>query len=125
MNIDQEEKPASRHGVLKGILYSNAFAVVAFAIAYTIGNWYDLMGGIISSAEFVLVPIGMGIISIKYWLQPEKRLVSLLPLTVVNTLIAIILSAVFMQEGAVCLLIVSPLLLGFMWVGIFIGKYII
>lgn len=124
MNIEEEEKPASHQGVLKGILYSNAFAVVAFAIAYAIGNWYDLMGGIISSAEFVLVPIGMGMIAIKYWLHPTKRLASLLPLTVVNTLIAILLSAVVMQEGAICLLIVSPLLLGFMWVGIFIGKYI-
>jgi hypothetical protein len=124
MEIDHEEKPALRPQALKGILYSNAFAVVAFAIAYTIGNWYDLMGGIISSAEFVLVPIGMGIIAIKYWMHPKRRLVSLIPHTVVNTLIAIILSAVFMQEGAICLLIVSPLLLGFMWVGIVIGKYI-
>jgi hypothetical protein len=29
-----------------------------------------------------------------------------------------------MREGTICLLIVSPLLLGFMWVGIILGKYI-
>lgn len=124
MEIEPQKKPAFNKEMLKGILYPNIFAIVSFAFAYTIGNWQEFMGGIISSAEFILVPIGMGIIAMKHWLHQKKRLVSLLPFAIVNTLIAIVLSAVFMKEGAICLLIVSPLLLGFMWVGILIGKYI-
>ena len=116
--------PGARYAVLQGIVFSNIFAVVAFAIAYWIANYDDLSGGIISFAEFVLVPIGMGIIAMRYWRRRQERLVALLPFAVLNTVIAILLSALFMGEGVICLIIVSPLLLGFMWVGVFIGKYI-
>ncbi|MBT1712147.1 hypothetical protein KK062_28155 [Fulvivirgaceae bacterium PWU5] len=116
--------PGARYAVLKGIVFSNIFAVVAFALAYWLANYDDMSGGILSLAEFVLVPIGMGIIAMWYWRRRQERLVALLPFALLNTVIAIMLSAVFMGEGVICLIIVSPLLLGFMWVGVFIGKYI-
>lgn len=124
MENDHQENSSSLKHVLKGILYSNIFALVAFAIAYTIANWQDYMGGIISTAEFVLVPIGMGIIAMKQWLHKTRRIVHLMPSALANTVIAIALSALFMGEGVICLVIVSPLILGFMWTGMLIGKYI-
>ncbi len=108
----------------KGILYSNLFAVVSFAIAFAASNWNEALGVVFTFSEFVLVPIGMGIVAMKFWINLNKPLIKLLPTTIINTIIAILLSAIFMKEGVICLLIVSPLILGFMWCGVLIGKYI-
>jgi len=118
-------KPSPRTLTFKGIVYGNIFAFTAFAIAYAISEWNDDVGAMLSFAEFVLVPIGMGIIGTRYWLQISPKLVAMFPYTLTNTFIGILLSAVFMGEGYICLLIVSPLILAFMWVGVLIGKYLV
>ena len=124
MNDNNPSTPVSNF-IFKGILFSNLFAIVAFAIAYGITNWNEDIGGILSFSEFVLVPIGMGIIAMKFWIETKFRLLALLPYAILNTLIAIALSALFMGEGIICIIIVSPLVLAFMWIGVLIGKYIL
>ena len=124
MNDNNPSTPVSNF-IFKGILFSNLFAIVAFAIAYGITNWNEEIGGILSFSEFVLVPIGMGIIAMKFWIETKFRLLALLPYAILNTLIAIALSALFMGEGIICIIIVSPLVLAFMWIGVLIGKYIL
>ncbi|MBT1690438.1 hypothetical protein [Dawidia soli] len=121
-NVVQD--PGSRYAIVKGIVYSNIFAVVAFALAYLLMNLNEAGGIVISWAEFILVPIGMGVIAMRFWRRKQQRLSARLPLVVLNTVIAIMLSAFFMGEGVICLVIVSPLLLGFMFVGVLIGHYI-
>ncbi len=116
--------PDTGNSILKVILYSNIFAVISFATANAITNWDSDIGRILSFSEFVLVPVGMGIIAMKFWVVLNKRLVALLPFAIANTLIGISLSALFMGEGIICLIIVSPLVLVFMWRGIILGKYI-
>src|SRR5690606_29836816 len=116
-------KPSPRTLTFKGIVYGNIFAFTAFAIAYAISEWNDDVGAMLSFAEFVLVPIGMGIIGTRYWLQISPKLVAMFPYTLANTFIGILLSAVFMAEGYICLLIVSPFILSFLWVDVRIGKY--
>lgn len=112
------------NGIEKGIVTSNACALVAFGLAYALYRLNEQAGFILTFSEFVLVPLGMGIIAMKFWVKTEKRIVRLLPYIVLNTIIALALSAIFMHEGVICLLIVSPLILGFMWCGVLIGKYI-
>jgi hypothetical protein len=124
MNTNQTP-PAPRDAIFKGILYSNIFALIAFAIAYTVTNWNEEVGGILSFSEFVLVPIAMGMIAMKFWMETKKRLLALFPYALLNTLIGIALSAVFMGEGYICIIIVSPLVLAFMWIGVVIAKYVL
>lgn len=124
MNTNQTP-PASRDAIFKGILYSNIFALIAFALAYTVTNWNEEVGGILSFSEFVLVPIAMGMIAMKFWMETKKRLLALFPYALLNTLIGIALSAVFMGEGYICIIIVSPLVLAFMWIGVVIAKYVL
>jgi hypothetical protein len=124
MNEHQNPAPVSNL-ILKGLLFSNIFALIAFAIAYGITNWNEEIGGILSFSEFVLVPIGMGIIAMKFWMDTKLKLLSLFPYALANTIIAIALSAYFMGEGIICIIIVSPLILAFMWIGVLIGKYIL
>jgi hypothetical protein len=122
----KEHNPASSNYaelLFKGILYSNIFAVITFAIAYTVTNWNEDAGAILTFSEFVLVPISMGIIAMKSWMLTRKRLVSLLPYAILNSIIGVSLSFLFMGEGYICLIIVFPLILGFMWTGVVLGKY--
>lgn len=114
-----------RDAIFKGILYSNIFALIAFAIAYAVTNRNEEVGGILSFSEFVLVPIAMGMIAMKFWMMTKKRLLSLFPYALLNTVIGISLSAVFMGEGYICIIIVSPLVLAFMWIGVVIAKYVL
>jgi hypothetical protein len=110
--------------LIEGIIYSNLFALVCFAIAYGISNWDSEVGSTLIFSEFVLVPMSMGIMAMKFWSCTEKRLIRLLPYAILNTIIAIAFSGLFMGEGYICLVIVSPLVLGFMWSGVILGKYI-
>ena len=110
--------------VVKGIVYANIFAIISFAVAYAASNWNEAVNSIFIFSEFVLVPVGMGIIAMKFWIKTGKRMKEFLSYSIINTIIAIILSAVFMREGIICLVIVSPLIVGFMWTGVVIGKYI-
>ena len=124
MNEQDQSTPGSNL-ILKGLLYSNIFALIAFAITYGITNWNEEIGGILSFSEFVLIPIGMGIIAMKFWMGTKLTLLRLFPYTLANTAIAIALAAYFMGEGIICIIIVSPLILAFMWIGILMGKYIL
>lgn len=122
--MDTGENKDKKYIFLKGIIYSNIFAVVSFTLAHLISKLNSEVGYVLSWSEFVLVPISMGIISIKYWIKESKKLSSFVTISILNTLIAILLSAIFMGEGVICLIIVSPLILGFMWWGILIGKHL-
>lgn len=108
-----------------GVLLSNAFAMASFVTAYLI-NYYLTRDAIaiLALTEFVLVPICMGIIAGWFWLKTGKKNLILLLYSLINSLIAVGLSAIFMGEGIICLIIVSPLILAFMWIGILISKYI-
>jgi hypothetical protein len=110
--------------LVNGVIFSNLFAFAAFFLAHWISNWDDDTGNVLIVAEFILVPVGMGIIAMKFWINAVKGLKGLILVSIINTIIAIALSAFFMGEGVICLVIVTPLILGFMWAGIVIGKYI-
>lgn len=123
--MENFERPANAGTLIaKGFIYSNIFAIVAFALAYWITGMNEQAGNTLIFAEFVLVPVGMGMISIKFWIQLTGRILSVLIFGVINTLVAIALSAIFLKEGVICLLMVSPLILAFIWVGMLIGKLI-
>ena len=112
--------------IIEGIIYSNIFAVTAFALAYVITYYVSVDAGtVLSFSEFVLVPITMGIIAMKFWSKTGKRITRLLLYALLNALIALGLSALFMGEGIICLIIVFPLIFAFMWVGMLISKYIL
>lgn len=108
--------------ILQGIIVSNLFAMAAFSLTYLAIHFGDTLGSVLTFSEFVLVPIVMGIIASHFWIKVQEKLSRLFLPSLVNTVIAILLSAIFMGEGVICLIIVSPLILAFMWVGVVIGR---
>lgn len=73
---------------------------------------------------FVVFPIAMGFISAYFWRHRRRKTVNYIGLSAINTIIVIALSYIFLKEGVICLLIVSPLILVFITAGALIGKVI-
>jgi len=73
-------------------------------------------------SEFVVLPIIMGMIAAWFWRKLEMTGKKLTWNSVINGTIAILLSFVFLREGVICLIIVSPLVFAFVITGAFIGK---
>ena len=100
---------------------------VANLVSFTVialTRYFLLSGnsGTLIFSEFVIVPIIMGIISTWYWRNLQLSTGRLTILSIYNALVAVILSFVFLGEGAICLLIVSPLLVVFILTGALIGR---
>jgi hypothetical protein len=79
--------------------------------------------GLLIFSEFVIIPILMGITN-AYFLRNLYTLKTrkLVGISCINGLIAIVLSYIFLKEGTICLVIVSPLLFCFIFLGILMGR---
>jgi uncharacterized protein YndB with AHSA1/START domain len=101
-----------------GFLLSNAFGMAAIGISKLLMK--DFNGTLIFS-EFVIVPFLMGIVSAWFWRNINFGSRQLAAWSCYNTLIAILLSALILKEGVICLIIVSPLLMAFIIMGSSVG----
>ncbi len=103
----------------KGFLVSNIVALISVALIKYPG--FQNNGTLIFSV-FVIVPLLMGIIGSWFWTKEVIKSKTLAGYSVLNGFIAIILSFIFLGEGIICLLIVSPLIFAFIITGSFMGK---
>jgi len=71
---------------------------------------------------FVIVPLLMGIISAWFWVKSAPKSKTLVGYAILNSFLAILLSYIFLGEGILCLLIVSPLICAFVITGTFLGQ---
>lgn len=85
-------------------------------------RWFKPDPGILVFSEFVIVPVLMGVISAWCWKNLGTKGKVLTGYSVLNALAAILLSSIFLGEGVICLIIVSPLVMGFVITGAFIGR---
>lgn len=78
--------------------------------------------GVLVYSQFVILPMLIGIISAWFWRDLNLKSKTIVGYSLVNSLLAISLSYLFLGEGVICLIIVSPLILIFVITGAFIGK---
>jgi uncharacterized protein YndB with AHSA1/START domain len=104
---------------LKGFIAPNVFAVTSMAITRYFIN--DDAGQLIAS-EFLIIPIMMGIICAWFWRDIDLLRMKRILYSCSNVFITIGLSYIFLQEGVICLIIVSPLIFCFVLIGISIGR---
>ncbi|MCZ4245068.1 hypothetical protein [Pedobacter punctiformis] len=96
--------------------------VVAIFIIW-LNKYLDVQSeGSLIFSEFVIIPLFMGIISIWFWRKLNLKSSALVGYSIVNGGIALFLSYIFLGEGVLCLIIVSPLIFAFIVTGAFIGK---
>lgn len=105
--------------ILQGILIANIFAFLIIGIQSSLAPKDT---GILVFSEFVIIPMLMGIITAWFWKDTGIRGKQITGYSILNGLIAILMSFFFLGEGFICLLIVSPLISGFVISGAFIGR---
>jgi len=110
---------AYKFNLVSGFVVSNLVALVFVGAAKYTG--LQSSGTLIFSI-FVIVPMLMGIVSAWFWMKNDVKSKALAGYSVLNGSLAILLSFVFLGEGIICLLIVSPLIFGFIIAGAFVGQ---
>ena len=88
-----------------------------------LGSW---TGGILGFSQFLLIPFGMGFVAAYFWfpppVSPKFKAKPVAGAAFLNTLAACVGSAIVLREGAICLLMASPLLWAFMALGMSVGQ---
>lgn len=124
--LDFEKRNSSYASrLLAGMIISNVTGLALIGLSKLIMKASPGAEGILTGSNFVLTPMIMGFICGWFWRHPRLKAWRTIPWTVLNTFIAIGASYIFLEEGMFCLIIVSPLILGFMIAGVFIGKAIL
>lgn len=109
--------------LLAGIAIPNIFAIAIIGMLQLVNSYVsDSASSIFVFSNFIIVPTLMGIISAYFWRDLEMKTSKKIGWSALVAIIAIFLSAVILKEGAICLLIVSPLIIGFVLAGLAIGK---
>jgi len=110
--------------LLPGFIIPNVMAPLVIWGTRAVLEWNSSAVGVLILAEFILVPLMMGFVSGVLWRRQPARAGRLFLWSLINTGIALGLSALMMGEGVICLLIVSPLLLGGIFGGTLIGWHV-
>ncbi len=110
-----------------GILVANAFAMAVMGLtAFVFTYLYHYSNGAGTQffiySDFIIIPMAMGIICAWFWKDLELKNGYYLVNALLAVIVAILCSFLFLGEGVICLIIVSPLLMAFIVAGVFIGK---
>lgn len=89
--------------------------------AWLVGLNYQTSGVFVGSS-FIVIPLLMGIISAYFWKDLKLAVGYFFLNSLLLTALALTGSYFFMQEGVVCLIIVSPVLLTFVYLGGIVGR---
>lgn len=108
-----------KSNLVNGFIASNLVALLIVGLMKYIKLQDE---GTLTFSVFVIVPLLMGIISSWFWTKTDMKSKALAGYSILNGTIAIFLSFVFLREGIICLLIVSPLIFAFLITGVFIGQ---
>ncbi len=101
------------------ILLSNLFGIVIVAL----NNAFRMQDvNVFLYSEFVIVPMLMGIICTWFWRKLNLRKRDLFGNLCLTCLATVVLSNLLFNEGFICLIIASPILLSFMTFGGFVGR---
>lgn len=108
--------------IILGIVVANIVAFIpVFLIKFLLPDEAGSNDLLIFS-EFVILPFLMGIIGAFFWRDLALTNMLYLLYALCISILGLICSGFFMGEGYICLIIVSPLLIGFVIAGTFIGK---
>lgn len=115
--------------IVSGIVISNVFAIVMVGLSKFLDDLVKTPGegfdpAVLIFSNFFIIPFVMGLICAWQWRALNLRTAPVIGWCCINTLIAVLLSAVFLREGSICLLIVSPVILALMIIGVIIGRLI-
>jgi hypothetical protein len=124
-----QETPKSIHRFwiwLQGAFVSNVCGFVCVAILTIVGsgfNWKRLgqvgewTSGTLSASTFLVVPFAIGFCAALFWKRADLSKGARFGWTMGNLALSLLGASVALREGALCLVMAAPLLLGLMWAG--------
>ncbi len=126
------EAKKRRAGIGWGLLAANVSAAGLIGLSLLLSSlgqsnpnsYQNDAGSILTSSDFVLVPVVMGLVAAFFWKDLRLTKMERFLYTLANTGLGLVSGGLFMGEGAICLLIVSPLLLGFVSLGELSGHWL-
>ena len=107
-----------------GVLVANVAAAALIGFGLWLSDKASTAGGILVSSDFVLVPLMMGLVSAFFWKGQRLTTMEYFLYSLANSGFGLISGGIFMGEGAICLLIVSPLLITFVFLGSLTGRWL-
>lgn len=124
--VSMNTQSSNRSNLYIGILVANATSILVISLCKFVFASRQVgaesLSNVLIWSSFILLPFLMGIICAWYWRNLGLKTGAYVGWSFLCVLIAIIASAVFLREGTICLLIVSPLIWGFTLTGAFIGR---
>jgi len=100
-----------------GLLAANAMAAGLIGLGFWLNQVNAESGSILISSDFILVPLVMGLVTAFVWRGLGLTGVEAFLYSLLNSGLGLVTAGVFMHEGVICLVIVSPLLLCFVFLG--------
>jgi hypothetical protein len=119
----------SRLPIIYGILVANVASLLLVGGSKWLatlleGSNAGNSSGVFIFSSFIIVPMIMGAISAWYWHPLQLKTKAYIGWSAVSTLVASAASFIFLKEGAICLIIVSPLILCFTVAGALLARMI-
>ena len=117
-----EKDPLRRQNVaLIGVVLSNLFAFVTIALTHWALEHFKGAEGVLVMAEFFIIPLVMGMICAKTW-RTRIGIGGYFLWSFINFLFTLLWAWLFLGEGYICLIIVSPIIYLSLVAGSFIGR---
>ncbi|MCW5911440.1 MAG: hypothetical protein KIT62_10215 [Cyclobacteriaceae bacterium] len=119
--------PTKQSRIVYGILVANIVSLLLVGGSKWLATWLEgshagNSSGVFIFSSFIIVPLIMGAISAWYWHPLKLKTIQYIGWSAVSTLVACATSFVFLKEGVICLLIVSPLILCFIITGALLAR---
>ena len=108
----------------KGTIYANFFGICASVLSLWIAKQNSDVAGLMVFSLFTVVPVLIGVLSVKYLTNEESSTRFLFRQVLRNFVVILIWAAAVLKEGYICLLIVSPLIIAFLLLGAGLGVYL-
>lgn len=110
--------------VAGGLLVANAVAAGLIGLGMWLNGINGTAGSVLISSDFLLVPLVMGLITAFFWKGFALTTTEYFLYSLLNSALGMVVAGIFMHEGVICLVIVSPLLLGFVFLGALLGRWL-
>jgi uncharacterized protein YndB with AHSA1/START domain len=107
-----------------GLGSSCAAAAGLIGLGFWLNAINNAAAGVLISSDFLLVPVVMGLIGAFFWKDLGLTTVEYFLYSLLTTALGLVVAGVFMREGVICLVIVSPLLLCFTFLGALGGRWL-
>lgn len=122
------QKWAERRAYWAGVAVSNVIGLLTILATQQLlllansSSPTSNVAGIWIASQILGIPLGMGFVASFFWRKLDLKSGALFGGAVWITIVGLFGTAIVLHEGAICLLMASPLLILFIWLGAALGK---